>query len=162
MTSTLILLLVKDQSFYLRYTKYKLNASWISKLPFYSQDPNYPIPLIECIRGCWAQDYTQRPSAKMIEDSFRSPNCLRLKNSYELKNTTVHAVVVTKVLRGDVVEELIWVASRSGDGCKLMTCTFAEQEDVQFDKVVNQKKAVHPKLYATVSKCFSLTIEYIR
>ena len=93
--------------------KYSFMLTTICNYLFYSQDPNYPIPLIECIRGCWAQDYTQRPSAKIIEESFKSPNCLRLKNSYKLKTTAVHAVLVTKVMRDDVDEELVWVADKS-------------------------------------------------
>ena len=106
---------------------------------------------MECIRSCWAQDYTQRPTAKKVEDSFKSSNCLRLKNSYSIKNTTVHAVLVTKATRGDVEEELIWVASRSRDGYKLVSYSFAEQDDAQFDKLVKRKKAAHPKLCITVS-----------
>jgi len=106
---------------------------------------------MECVRGCWAQDYTQRPTAKKIEESFKSSNCLRLKNSYNIKNTTVQAVLVTKVIRDDVEEELIWVASRSRVGCMLVSYTFAEQEDSLFHKIIKLKKTIHPKLCVTVS-----------
>jgi len=135
------------------------NLCCLDKL-YHLQDPNYPLPLIECVRGCWAHDYTQRPTAKKIEDSFKSPNCLRLKNSYNIKNTTVHAVLVTKVIRGNVEEELIWVASRTNDGCKLVSYTFAEQEDSLFHKIIKLKKTIHPKLCVTVSN-YTLSINHI-
>ncbi|XP_065916963.1 leucine-rich repeat serine/threonine-protein kinase 1-like isoform X2 [Dysidea avara] len=113
---------------------------------FLPEDPNYPLPLIECVRGCWAQDYTQRPTAKKIEDSFKSPNCLRLKNSYNIKSITVNAMLVTKMIRDDVEEELIWVACTSRDGYKLVSYTFAEQEDSLFHKIIKMKKTIRPKL----------------
>jgi len=126
----------------------------------FSQDPNYPLPLIECVRGCWAQDYTKRPTAKMIEDNFKSPNCLWLKNSYNVKNATVNAILVTKAIRDDVEEELIWVASTSREGYKLAAYTFAEQEDSPFHKIIKMKKTIHPKLCVTVSSVEC--VEYIK
>ena len=54
------------------------------------------------------------------------------------------------MIRDNVEEELIWIAS-SRDGYKLVSYTFAEQEDVQFDKIIKQKKVSHPKLCVTVS-----------
>ena len=112
------------------------------------QDPNYPIPLIECVRDCWAQDSKQRPTAKRIKDAFKSPNCLTLKNSYKIDNVAVSAVLLTNMPDKDSV--LIWIASSTQNGHLLIPYTFAEQED-SLSHI--HKKAIHPKLCINVSSC---------
>ena len=109
------------------------------------QDPNYPIPLIECVRDCWAQDYKQRPTAKRIEDAFKSPNCLTLKNSYKIDTVTVSAVLLTNMADKDGV--LIWIAGSTQNGYTLIPYTFAEQDDALSHLI---KKAIHPKLCVNV------------
>jgi len=119
------------------------------------QDPIYPIPLIECIRGCWAQDSKQRPTAKKIEDAFKSPNCLTLKNSYKIDEVAVSAVLQTNMTDKDGV--LIWIASSTENGHALIPYTFAERED-SLSHI--HKKAIHPKLCINVSSsiimCFNV------
>ena len=62
---------------------------------------------MECLQNCWAQNYTQRPTAKRIEESFKACNLMMFKNSYEIKDTTVCAALVTKADSGN---EKIWIA----------------------------------------------------
>ncbi|XP_065917168.1 leucine-rich repeat serine/threonine-protein kinase 1-like isoform X2 [Dysidea avara] len=118
---------------------------------FLPEDPKYPLPLIECLRSCWSQKYTQRPTAKKIEEIFQSPNCLKFKNSYEIKEMAITAVLVVKSdtpSENNESKEMVWVASTSKD-CYALTCyVFAKQEDNFLDKIIKTKKKVaHPKLW---------------
>jgi len=75
------------------------------------QDANYPLPLVECVQSCWAQRYSQRPSAKIIQDYFKLPNCLWLKDCYELPNTIISTVLVQ--LEKGTGKEIIWIATNT-------------------------------------------------
>ena len=115
-------------------------------MPF--QDPNYPLPLIECVQSCWAQEPTQRPTAENIEKSFKESNFITLKNSYKIEDTKVTAVLVTKV---STAKEIIWVAgtSTSNGAINLMSYTFLPQDRFMITKLRN--KYVHPRLCKMVS-----------
>ena len=62
---------------------------------------------MECLQNCWAQNYTQRPTAKRIEETFKASNLMTFKNTYEIKDTAVCATLVTKA---DSKNEKIWIA----------------------------------------------------
>ena len=122
------------------------------------KDPSYPLPLVQCLRSCWEQQYTKRPTAGKIEEIFQKPNCLKLRNSYEIKDTIVSAAVVRSHGNNGTVEENIWVAVYNKDGSySLIQCSFADHAAVSSlsFKLTGQKKSpVHPKLYETVSHVY--------
>ena len=104
------------------------------------------------MRACWAQEYTQRPTAKTIEETFKKSNILRLHNSYELKNIAVTAVVVTMAKHDRENEETIWVATAEGDGSYNMTTyIFIDHEYPVSHQATKLSKQVHPKLCVSVS-----------
>ena len=124
------------------------------------KDPTYPLPIVQCLQSCWEQQYTQRPTAKKIEEIFQKSNCLKLRNSYETANdSVVTAAVVTRHVKNEVEEEKIWVATYNKDGsCNLISYFFTDL-DVSSFKMVGQKKSpVHPKLYKTVSCIANVTL----
>ena len=116
------------------------------------KDPSYPLPIIQCLRCCWEQQYTDRPTANEIEEVFQKPNCLKLKNSYEAKDSVVSAAVVISCVENGVEEERIWVAIHDKDGSYNLVSYFFTDYDVSTFKMVGQRKSiVHPKLYEAVS-----------
>ena len=124
------------------------------------KDPTYPLPIVQCLQSCWEQRYTQRPTAKKLEEIFQKSNCLKLRNSYETANdSVVTAAVVTSHVENEVEEEKIWVATYNKDGsCNLVSYFFTDL-DVSSFKMVGQKKSlVHPKLYKTVSCIANVTL----
>ena len=122
------------------------------------KDPSYPLPLVQCLQSCWEQQYIQRPTAGKIEETFQKSNCLRLRNSYEIKDTIVSAAVVRSHGNNGTVEENIWVAVCNKDGSyNLIQYSFADHATVSSlsFKLTGQKKSpVHPKLYETVSHVY--------
>ena len=117
------------------------------------QDANYPLPLVECVQSCWAQRYSQRPSAKIIQDYFKLPNCLWLKDCYELPNTVISTVLVQ--MEEGTGKEIIWIATNTHSKHSLESYLFCKEEDDNLDRIfVNKQKKkttkVHPKLFATV------------
>ena len=102
---------------------------------------------MECVQSCWAQAYTQRPSAKKIEESFKASNLMTLINSYEIKDTAVCAALVT---RTDNEKEIIWIAGTSDGTTNLVSYTFSPQSHVVVTKS-KQSKYVHHKLCKMVS-----------
>jgi len=116
--------------------------------------------LIECLRSCWSQEYAQRPTAKKIEEIFESPNCLRFKNSYEIKETSITAVLVVTSdtpSENDEPKEMVWVAGTSKDYHTLTCYVFAKQEDNFLNSIIKtKKKAAHPKLWKIVRDLLKL------
>ena len=104
------------------------------------------------MRTCWAHEYTRRPTAKTIEETFKKSNILRLHNSYELKNIVVTAAVVTVAKCDAEKEETIWIATAEEDGSyNLTTYIFIDQEYPVSQQAVKLSKHVHPKLCVSVS-----------
>ena len=105
---------------------------------------------MQCLRRCWEHHYTDRPTAKEIEEIFKKPNCLKLRNSYETKDSVVSAAVVTSNVENEEEKERIWVATYNKDGSYNLVSYFFT--DVSSHNIVGQKKSpMHPKLYGTVS-----------
>ena len=78
------------------------------------------------MESCWAQEYTQRPAAKKMEDTLKATNFVALKNSYEIKDTMVSAALVTKT--NSEKEEIIWIATTSEVANNLVSYTFSPQK----------------------------------
>ena len=93
------------------------------------------------MESCWAQEYTQRPAAKKIEDTLKATNFVTLKNSYEIKDTMVSAALVTKT---NSKKEIIWIATTSEVANNLVSYTFSPQKCL-IAKANN--KYDRPKLY---------------
>ena len=129
------------------------------------KDPSYPLPLVQCLRNCWEQQYTQRPAAKKIKEIFQNSNCLKLINSYEMKDLVVSAAVVTSHMENEVEEECIWVAVCNKDGSyNLVSNYFADSATVSSTplKMVGQRRSLaHPKLYETVSHIHKCTLQML-
>ena len=102
---------------------------------------------MECIQSCWAQESTQRPTARTIEESFKEPNFITLKNYYRIEDIKVSAVLVTKV---NVAREIVWVATTKDMTNILMCYTFSPQNIFMITKPRN--KHVHPILCKMVSE----------
>jgi len=85
---------------------------------------------------------------------FESPNCLKFKNSYEIKETAVTAVLVVKPdppSENDESKEMVWVAGTSKDYYTLSCYIFTKQEDSFLNRIIKtKKKVVHPKLWKIV------------
>ena len=50
-----------------------------------SQDPVYPVVFYECVLHCWKQDYSKRPSAKMLSTRLQKNIQSSLVNKYTLE-----------------------------------------------------------------------------
>ena len=117
------------------------------------KDPSYPLPLVQCLRSCWEQQYKQRPTAKKIEETFQISNCLKLRNSYEVKDSVATAAMVTSRVENGMKEESIWVAVCSKDGLYyLVSCIFSDRHIASLKLVGQETNPVHPKLYESVSR----------
>ena len=117
------------------------------------KDPSYPLPLVQCLRSCWEQQHKQRPTAKKIEETFQISNCLKLRNSYEMKDSVVTAAVLTSRVENGMKEESIWVAVCSKDGLHyLVSCIFSDHRIASLKLVRQETNPVHPKLYESVSR----------
>jgi len=124
--------------------------------------------MVECVRSCWAQGYTQRPSAKVIQDYFKLSNCLWLKDCFELPNVFISTVLVH--LDKSTSKEIIWIASDAEGEHSLESYMFCKQKDDIFDRIIANKQEkktmdVHLKLTATVRTyphvCISSYLQYI-
>ena len=90
---------------------------------------------MECLQNCWAQNYTQRPTAKRIEETFKASNLMMFKNSYEIKDTAVCAALVTKADSGN---EKIWIAVTSDRTNHLESYAFLPKSRVVITKPRNK------------------------
>ena len=112
---------------------------------------------MECVQSCWAQSYTQRPSAEKIRDYFEPPNCLWLKDCYELPNMFISTVLVQS--EKGTSKEIIWISGDTQGEHSLESYMFSKQEDDILDRIIvnkQKKKArnVHLKLFASVRTLF--------
>ncbi|XP_065919006.1 leucine-rich repeat serine/threonine-protein kinase 1-like isoform X2 [Dysidea avara] len=74
---------------------------------FVSVDPKYPQVLYDCLVSCWAQEYTNRPSAEELTN-LMVPENLSIVNSYNLGDLQVTDVLVVIAEDGNAS---LWIAS---------------------------------------------------
>ena len=93
-----------------------------------------------------------------IEETFKLSNCLKLRNSYEMKDSVVTAAIVTSRVDNGVEEQTIWVAVCSKDGLYyLVSCIFGDRDIASLKLIEQEKYPVHPKLYESVSGSCEIT-----
>jgi len=108
------------------------------------------------VQSCWAQESTQRPTAQMIENYFKSPSCTALKNTYQIEPKSISFVFVARQIDSDknATKESVWIAGLKGDTHALVCYRFIEQSSL-LQNILKRKnlhpKPARPKLYETVS-----------
>jgi len=112
---------------------------------------------VECVQSCWTQECTQRPTAQMIKDYFKSPSSTVLRNTYQIGLSSLSAVLVMEQNENDdVSKQSVWIACFKEGSYNLVCYGFVEQSSLlqnmpEYQKRYLNSKLARPKLCRIVS-----------